>query len=81
MTPKYSSYQHEAMQCTTYTPLPRKLSHRYATEVDFEIYDMGPLSPLHGRWLFHSQSAPAHVPGYTLAMCYFAPEKFKKNML
>ena len=27
----------------------RKLSHRYATEVDFEIYDMGPLSPLHGR--------------------------------
>ena len=22
-------------------------SHRYATEVDFEIYDMGPLSPLH----------------------------------
>ena len=39
-------------------PPPRKLSHRYATEVDFEIYDMGPLSPLHGRWLFHSQSAP-----------------------
>ena len=30
-------------------PLPRKLSHRYATEVDFEIYGMGPLSPLHGR--------------------------------
>ena len=50
MTPKYRSYQHEAMQCTTYTPPPpRKLSHRYATEVDFEIYDMGPLSPLHGR--------------------------------
>ena len=44
------SYQHEAMQCTTYIlPPPRKLSHRYATEVDFEIYDMGPLSPLHGR--------------------------------
>ena len=31
------------------SPKPRKLSHRYATEVDFEIYDMGPLSPLHGR--------------------------------
>ena len=49
---KVFSYQHEAMQCTTYTappPPPRKLSHRYATEVDFEIYDMGPLSPLHGR--------------------------------
>ena len=25
------------------SPRPRKLSHRYATEVDFEIYDMGPL--------------------------------------
>ena len=24
------------------SPKPRKLSHRYATEVDFEIYDMGP---------------------------------------
>ena len=23
------------------SPKPRKLSHRYATEVDFEIYDMG----------------------------------------
>ena len=31
------------------SPKPRKLSHRYATEVDFEIYNMGPLSPLHGR--------------------------------
>ena len=49
LTPKYRSYQHEAMQCTTYTPPPLKLSHRYATDVDFEIYDMGPLSPLHGR--------------------------------
>ena len=41
---------------------PGKRSHRYATEVDFEIYNMGPLSPLHGRWLFHSQSAPASLP-------------------
>ena len=24
-------------------PLPLKLSHRYATEVDFQIYEMGPL--------------------------------------
>ena len=46
---KVRRYQHEAMQCTTYTPPPRKLSHRYATEIDFEIYDMRPLSPLHGR--------------------------------
>ena len=30
------------MQCTAYTPL--KLSHRYATEVDFQIYEMGPLA-------------------------------------
>ena len=49
MTPKYRSYQHEAMQCTAYIPPPHKLSHRYATEVDYEIYDMGPLSLLHGR--------------------------------
>ena len=33
------------MQCTAYTPPPPlKLSHRYATEVDFQIYEMGPLA-------------------------------------
>ena len=25
-------------------PPPPKLSHRYATEVDFQIYEMGPLA-------------------------------------
>ena len=34
------------MQCNAYTllPPPLKLSHRYATEVDFQIYEMGPLA-------------------------------------
>ena len=34
------------MQFTAYIPPPPplKLSHRYATEVDFQIYEMGPLA-------------------------------------
>ena len=65
------------------SPKPRKLSHRYATEVDFEIYDMGPLSPLHGRRLFHSQSAPAQaqpshvkipVLSISLLITWFTPQ-------
>ena len=33
------------MQCTAYiSPPPLELSHKYATEVDFQIYEMGPLA-------------------------------------
>ena len=72
MTPKYRSYQHEAIQCTTdTTPPPRILGHRYATEVDFEIYDMGPLSPLHSRCLFYSQSAPDDGHGKLVFICIY----------
>ena len=48
------------MQCAAYTPPPLKLSHRYATEVDFQIYELGPLA----NYIAHdflSQSAPAIV--------------------
>ena len=43
-TSKSRSYEREAICNASHIPPPMKLSNRYATEVDFQIYEMGPLA-------------------------------------
>ena len=49
-----------------YTPPPLKLNHRYATEVDFEIYEMWPLTDYTAHDFFIPNPSPIRGHIYVL---------------
>ena len=50
-----------------YPPPPLKLSHRYATEVDFQIYEMGPLAYYMADDFFIRNPPLIAMPGMSLS--------------
>ena len=74
MTPKYVAISMRLCNALLIPPPPpRKLSHRYATEVDSEIYDMGPLS--------HYMADDFIIPNPPLIVAYFNNKKIKPRQV